>query len=366
MNKGNKIIVYTFCVIILLLLGAGTMYYLVTEQGLFSQTVINKLEKEVTVNENGIADAVEKLYDSVVVVGVYKKDTLAATGTGFIYKTDDKKAYILTNSHVVSGASKVTVRFTNESTYEVKIVGSDKYADIAVLSIDKDKIRTVAEIGSSTKARLGDTVFTIGAPVDSDSYSGTVTRGILSGKDRLIEVNAANYDYDDWVIRVLQTDAAINSGNSGGPIANSNGQVIGITNMKLSTTGVEGIAFAIPIEDAVEIAEALIKNGKVDRPFLGVGTVSVSTAIYQYGYSLDNDIKEGAIIGQVQKGSPADKAGLRQGDVIIKFNDYKIVNSAYLKYYLYQFKIDDTIKVTYNRNGKEETVNVKLVKRTES
>jgi len=366
--KKNKIIIYVVGVIALILIGALGMYYLVTEKALFGQTVINKLEKEVTVNENGIADAVEKLYDAVVVVGSYKNGILQSTGTGFVYKTDDKNAYILTNNHVVSGAGNVKVKFTDNNTYEVEVVGADTYSDIAVLKIDKDKIISVAEIGSSTSARLGDTVFTIGAPLDSESYSWTVTRGILSGKDRLVEVSASNSTINDWVMKVIQTDAAINSGNSGGPIANSNGEVIGITNMKLVSDGVEGMGFAIPIEDAINYAEDLIKNNKIERPLLGVGTLNVSdvAAMRQYGFSLDSSITEGAVVGQVQKGSPADTAGLAQGDVITKLDDYKITNSSYLKYYLYKYNVGDSIKLTYTRGKKEQTVNIKLTQKADN
>lgn len=363
MKMKDKIVVYVFCSIILILLGSGIMYYLVTEKKLFSQTIVNKLEKEVTINENGIADAVEKVYDSVVVIFAYQKNATSG-GTGFVYKVEGNKAYILTNAHVIADAEKVKVKFTNNNIYDVEIVGFDKYSDIGVLAIDKDKIISVAEIGSSNNARLGDTLFTVGSPVDADNYSWTVTRGILSGKNRLVEVNASNYDYDDWVIRVIQTDAAINSGNSGGPIANSNGQVVGITNMKLSTYGVEGMSFAIPIEDAKEIAEGLIKNNKIERPLLGVGTININNAkvLYQYGFTIDSSITEGAIIGKVEKDTPAEKAGLKVGDIIIKIDDYKITNRSYLKYYLYKYKIGDTINVTYLRNGKEESVKVKLTK----
>ena len=363
----KKIIIYLVCALLLVLLGAGGMYYLVTEKALFGQTVINKLEKEVTVNENGIADAVDKLYDAVVVVGSYKKGILSSSGTGFVYKVDGNNAYILTNNHVVSSAETVKVKFTNNNVYEVSIVGADKYSDIAILKISKDKIIKVAEIGSSTDARLGDTVFTIGAPLDSENYSWTVTRGILSGKDRLVEVNTSDSTITDWVMKVLQTDAAINSGNSGGPIANSNGQVIGITNMKLVSDGIEGMGFAIPIEDAVLYAESLIKNQKIERPFLGVGTLNVSDTVsmYRYGFSIDKSITEGAVVGQVQKGSPADNAGLEQGDVIVKLNNYKVTNQSYLKYYLYKYKVGDTIKITYIRNSKEYTTNVNLNQKAE-
>ena len=365
--KKKKVLIYLICSLMLVLIGAGGMYYLVTEKALFSQTVINKLEKEVTVNENGIADAVDKLYDAVVVVGSYKKGILNSTGTGFVYKVEGNNAYMLTNNHVVSSAETIKVKFTDNNVYDVELVAADKYSDIAVLKIEKDKIISVAEIGSSTEARLGDTVFTIGAPLDSESYSWTVTRGILSGKDRLVEINASNSTVSDWVMKVLQTDAAINSGNSGGPIANSNGEVIGITNMKLINDGIEGMGFAIPIEDAINYADTLIKNKKIDRPLLGVGTLNITDTniMKQYGFSLDKSITEGAVIAQVQKGSPADAANLVQGDVIIKLGEYKITNTSYLKYYLYKYNLGDTIKVAYIRSGKEQTTTIKLTQKAD-
>lgn len=360
MNK-NKTGLLIFLGIICLLLGAFGMYYAVTEYGLFAQPVVNKLEKEVTVNENGIADAVEKLYDAVVVVGSYKNGVLQSSGTGFVYKVEGNKAYIITNNHVVSSAEKVKVKFTNNDIVEVEIVGTDEYSDIAVLSLDKNNIISIAEIGSSEKARLGDTLFTIGAPLDSE-YSWTVTRGILSGKDRLVDVGTSTSSNSSWVMKVIQTDAAINSGNSGGPIANSNGQVIGVTNMKLVSSGVEGMGFAIPIEDAVNYGNQLIKDKKIERPLLGVGSIDVSDTqtMYKYGFSIDSSIKEGAVVGYVQKGSPADNAGLKAGDVIIQFGDYKIKNSSHLKYYLYKYKVGDKVKVTYITGTKKQTTTIKL------
>lgn len=364
-NKKRKSWIISIVVIIAILFGAGGMYYAVTECGLFSQTVVNKLEKEVTVNENGIADAVEKLYDAVVVVGSYKSGVLASSGTGFVYKVDGKTAYLLTNNHVVEGAEKVKIKFTDGNTYDVTVVGKDEYSDIAVLSIDKEKIINVAEIGSSEKARLGDTVFTIGAPLDSE-YSWTVTRGILSGKDRLVEVsnttNTNSANAASWVMKVMQTDAAINSGNSGGPIANSNGQVIGITNMKLVSSGVEGMGFAIPIEDAISYANQLISGKTIERPLLGVGTVDISNtqAMYQYGFSIDASITTGAVVGYIQKGSPAEEAGLEKGDLITKFGDYDIKSSSFLKYYLYKYNVGDKVKVTYTRGTKANTITVHL------
>lgn len=358
----KNIISIIIVAIIGIVLGAGGLYYATTELGWFSQTVINKSEKEVTINDSGIADAVEKLYDAVVVVSAYKEDKLVSSGTGFVYKEVNKKAYILTNSHVVNGAQKVKVQFTDGNTYDVKIAGDDEYSDIAVLSIDKDKIIKKAELGSSEKVRLGDTVFTIGAPLNTE-YSWTVTRGILSGKNRLIEVSAVNASAGNLVMSVLQTDAAINSGNSGGPIANSNGEVIGITNMKLISGGVEGMGFAIPIEDAINISNQLIDNKNIIRPVLGVGTLDVTdieALQHQYGIKLDNSIMHGAVIGYVQSGSPASEAGLEKGDVITNFGDYKVTSSAKLKYYLYKYKVGDKVSLSYIRGKKTETVTIDL------
>ena len=243
-NKGNiwnKILL----AIVLVCVGAVGMYAVMKLNP--GTTVVNKLEKEVTVNENGIADAVEKVYNSVVVVENYRSNKLQATGTGFIFKKDGNKYYVMTNYHVIESSSKVKIVLTDNTNTEVEVVGGDKYADIAVLSFTSSSDLTVAEIGSSTDSRVGDTTFAVGAPLDSSTYSWTVTRGILSGKDRMVAVSTTNSTSSDYIMRVLQTDAAINSGNSGGPLCNSNGQVIGVTNMKLVSSGVEGMGFAIPI-----------------------------------------------------------------------------------------------------------------------
>lgn len=365
MKKSKNSLILLIIVIASMILGGAGAYYGNYKWGWFSQTVINKVEKETTVVDNGIADAVEKLYDAVVVVGAFKNDKLASSGTGFIYKTEGNKAYIITNAHVVTGATKVEVMFTNRKSFEVKLVGQDVYADIAVLSIDKDKIISVAKLGSSEKARLGDTLFTIGAPLDSE-YSWTITRGVLSGKDRLVEVSTGNSGVANWVMSVLQTDAAINSGNSGGPIANSNGEVIGVTNMKLVSSGIEGIGFAIPIEDALNYANQLAENKEIERPILGVGTLNVTeteTLKLQYGITIDSSITNGAVIAYVQAGSPAAEAGFEKGDVIVKFGNYDVSSSAKLKYYLYKYNIGDKVKTEYIRGTKKESVTVHLTQK---
>lgn len=174
---------------------------------------------------------------------------------------------------------------------------------------------------------------------------------------------------DSWYMRLLQIDASINSGNSGGPLANCNGEVIGITNSKLSssssltsTASIENIGFAIPIEDALEVAE-LVENGKTtstEKATLGVSMTSIDGAVAN-NITIDSDVTYGAVVVEVQEGSNAAKAGLKKGDVIIKYNDYKIQDYRYLKYYLYKSNIGDKVTFTYIRDGKERTSDVTLM-----
>lgn len=353
-------------IILSFFIGVIAMYMVILKYPLTTTTEDGTfINKNVTITDTGIAEAVEKLYDATVVIGAYQEGTLTSSGTGFVYKTEGKSSYIITNHHVIDGATSIKVKFTNDTIENVELVASDKYADIAVLKIDKDKIIAVAELGSTEKARLGDTVFTIGGPL-SDEYSWTVTRGIVSGKDRLVEVSVSNTQSADWVMSVIQTDASINSGNSGGPLANANGEVIGVTNMKLVSSGVEGMGFAIPIEDAVNYADQLIADGKIVRPFLGVsmGSVEDAYSLYHYGIMLDNSITEGVVVIEVQEGSPADKAGLKKGDVITKLEDYEASSVAKLKYYLYKYSAGDKVKITYIREGKTATTSATLTEST--
>ena len=342
--------------------GAVLMYGLIYMYPQRFSTEITKVQKDVTVTETGIADAVEKIYDAVVVVSTYKDSKLVSSGTGFVFKKDGDTAYILTNNHVINSGNKVTVKFTNESVIETKIIGSDTYSDIAVLSIKAEDATVVAEIGSNSSSRIGDTVFAVGAPINS-IYSWTVTRGILSGKDRMMEVSTTNNQQADYVMKVLQTDAAINSGNSGGPLCNSNGQVIGITSLKLVSSGIEGMGFAIPIEDAVETAETIISGGKRETPYLGITMVDISTAYYYreyYNLIQESGVTKGVIVHEVEKNSAAEKAGLQTKDIITKIGDIEVSSIAYLRYALFQYKVGDKVNVTFYRDGQPKNVTVEL------
>ncbi len=310
-----------------------------------SSNNINYSNKKITIDDTGIADAVEKIYDSVVVVENYSGDRLYGTGSGFVYKTDNTFGYILTNNHVIANASKVKVKFTNKETADAEVVGNDDFSDVAVLKIPKKNVIQVAQIGDNAKMRVGDTTFAVGTPLDSKTYSWSVTRGILSGKDRLVS-SGSSY------MNVLQTDTPINAGNSGGPLCNANGEVIGITNMKLASDQIEGMGFAIPIETAVDYANSFISGDKVDRPYIGVSIYDDQVSFFSSEVQV--------VVDSVESGSAADKAGIKKGDIIYKVEDDVIENSSHFKYKLYEHKVGDTIKITVKRNNKEVTLKVKL------
>lgn len=333
----------------------------------FMKTITEEREvRNVTVTDTGIADAVEKIYDAVVVVKTYRDGSLYATGTGFVYKEDGDTAYILTNNHVIEDGDEIYVEFTDGSNVITTVESADVYSDIAVLSLSSEHVTTVAQIGSSEDARVGDTVFTVGAPIDSSTYSGTVTRGILSGKNRLVSVSTTNNSTSDMMMSVLQTDAAINSGNSGGPLANANGEVIGITSLKLSSgsstsASIEGMGFAIPIETALNYAEKLEQGETIVRPQLGITMSNLSDAIYRHYSELRNiDIDSGVYVEEVSSGSPAEKGGLKVGDIIISADGEDVPNLAYLRYLLYNHDVGDTMSLTVYRNGDKVDLTITL------
>lgn len=346
LNKAKKninIVPIIIIIIVVVLAFWGTLFLI----NFFDNSTnnVNTGNKNVTVNDTGIADAVEKVYDSVVVVENYVNNSLYATGSGFVYKTDNSYGYILTNSHVINNATSIKLGFTNDKKTEAEVVGVDEYSDVAVLKVAKKYIIQVAEIGDNNKMRVGDTTFAVGTPLDAKAYSWSVTRGILSGKDREVS-SGSSY------MKVLQTDTPINSGNSGGPLCNANGEVIGITNMKLASDQIEGMGFAIPIETAVSYANGFVKGDDVRRPYIGV-------SIYDGGSTFFGGDTY-VVIENVEKSSPAAKAGIKSGDIIKEIDGEKVENSSYFKYKLYNHKIGDTVKIKIERNGKEKTYKVKL------
>ena len=352
----KKVLLYFILIIIFMGVGAYGMYYYM--ENYYKGNETTTIKKDVIVNDNGISDGIENIYDAVVVVKNYQKSKLAGIGSGFIY---DENGYIMTNHHVVDKASEIKIMLMSGETISAKIVGSDEYADIGIIKIDKSYVKSVAKIGSSEKAKVGDTVFTIGSPMSAD-YAGTVTRGILSGKDRMVEVSV-NSSTNDWVMNVMQTDAAINPGNSGGPLCNVSGEVIGINSMKIVQSEIEGIGFAIPIEEAMSYAKQIVNGIKVKRPLLGISMGDIGTSTYllrREGITIDSSITSGVVVFSVSENGPAYKGGLLKGDVITKIGSYSVSNSARLKYYLSKYKPGDTIDVHIIRDNEEKKLKVTL------
>lgn len=281
--------------------------------------------------------------------------TSTASGSGVIISED---GYILTNNHVINSsasdsmfyeieeANKVTVTLYNDDTeYEAKIIGTDEQTDLAVIKIDKKGL-TAAELGDSDSVQVGEFCMAIGNPLGLKS---TVTAGIVSAVNRDVT------DSDGNTYAAIQTDAAINSGNSGGALVNSKGQVIGINTLKVSGTGVEGVGFAIPINSTKNISEQLIQYNKVKRPYLGLGITEVNEDLAKR-YNL----VIGLYVRSVEAFSSAEKAGLKIGDVITAVDGTKVTTMDELNEIKNKKAIGDKITLTINRDGKESNVTVTL------
>lgn len=339
-------------------LGAALMYifnYINNEPII---ETINTIEKSVTVNDNGISDGIDNIYDAVVVVENYRRDTLYGIGSGFIY---DEEGYIMTNHHVIEDATNIQVILSNNEKIKATVIGSDEYADLAVIKIDKSYVTKVAKIGNSQETKLGDTVFTIGSPMSS-AYAGTVTRGILSGKNRLVEVSVSS-NSNDWIMNVMQTDAAINPGNSGGPLCNVSGEVIGINSLKIAEDQIEGIGFAIPIEDAIEFSKKIISGEGIKRAYLGISMADVNSSAYyfrKYGINLNDNITAGVVVMELLKDGPGEKYGLQKGDVIVSIGEKKVNNVAELRYYLYKHSPNENVKLKVIRGSNEIEISILL------
>ncbi|ALF28613.1 Serine protease Do-like HtrA [Streptococcus intermedius] len=336
-------------------------------------------------NTNSTTQAVNKVKDAVVSVITYANNKsqnsifgnddfnsnnnnsqrVASEGSGVIYKKDSKYAYLVTNTHVINGASKVDIRLADGNKVPGKIVGSDTYSDISVVRISASKVKSVAEFGDSSKLTVGETAIAIGSPLGSN-YANTVTQGIISSLNR--NVSLKSEDGQTISTQAIQTDTAINPGNSGGPLVNIQGQVIGITSSKIASnrgTSVEGLGFAIPSNDVTNIISQLESNGAVTRPALGIQMIDISNLSSSdlSRLKLPAKVTAGVVVRSAQSGMPA--AGkLQKYDVITKIDGKDISSANDLQSALYKHSIGDDIKITFYRNGKETTTTIKLTKST--
>ena len=275
--------------------------------------------------------------------GTPQKRKSAALGSGFII---DKKGIVITNNHVIQDAEDIVVRVGGDKEYKAKIIGADPLSDIAVLQIDSKEKFTPVQFGDSDKARIGDWVIAIGNPF---GLGGTVTSGIISARNRSIGLSR----YEDYI----QTDASINSGNSGGPLFDMNGDVIGINTAILGKGGSIGIGFSIPSNSAKKVVSQLIEFGETKRGWLGVRIQVVSKEIAEVE-KLDEP--RGALVASVAEKSPSDKAGIKEGDIILEFNGTKINEMKELPIIVAQTEVGKTVDVKVWRNKKEINKKIKL------
>ena len=264
-------------------------------------------------------------------------------GSGFIISAD---GLILTNAHVVDGATEVTVKLTDKREFKAKVLGLDKPTDVAVIRIDAKNLPTVP-LGDPSRAKVGEWVLAIGAPF---GFENSVTAGIISAKSRSLP--------NEGYVPFIQTDVAINPGNSGGPLLNLNGEVVGINSQIYSRSGgYQGVSFAIPINVAVQVRDDILANGKVSRGRLGIGIQDVNQALAE---SFGLKSAGGALVSSVEKGSPAEQAGLKSGDVVLELNGERVADSSDLPPRVAAIKPGNQVHLKVWRKGEVRDVDIKV------
>lgn len=319
------------------------------------------LKDNIMLTSNSASSIFKEVGDSVVNIstkisgGFFSTDMQdLGSGSGIIYKIDGDKVYILTNNHVIEGASYVTISVTGEEQIEASLIGTDPSSDLGVLMVNKQDMNkagieniTVAKFADSDSVEVGDFVFPIGNALGRGK---TMTQGMISAQNKQINIDGKN-------LTVIQTDAAINPGNSGGALMNTDGEVVGINTAKLSSSAIEGIGYAIPSNIAIDIADQIITNGYVERPYFGIMGKTISENTKRI-YGLETD---GVLVVEVEEDSNADKAGLKPGDIIISFNDKNIKTVDDLSVAINNCKPNDTVSFEILREGnKPMTLKVTL------
>lgn len=341
------------------------------------QVEVSNVEVNVS---SGITEAVEQVESGVVSVINLQRNNYqswssyyggqaseeeyqqAGSGSGAFYKIDDDYAYIFTNNHVVEGSDAVDILMSDGTRVPATVEGRDVWTDLAVLSIDSEHVDTALEFGDSDNLTVGEPAIAIGSPLGTE-FASSVTSGIISGVGRTVPVDTDNDGELDWEMTAIQTDAAINPGNSGGPLINIAGQVIGINSMKISSSTVEGMGFAIPSNDALDIINELEQNGEVVRPYLGVTMIDlslISSTQRADELNLPEDVKEGVVVTRVENNSPAAEAGLEPTDVIVSFNGEPVTDSVTLRQLIYTTEVEQSVEVEYYRNGEPRVSNIEM------
>jgi 2-alkenal reductase len=347
------------------LMGGVVGYYTVMNrtpviaQPIVSQPIAAPAVTNLTVNENSaVIDAAKKVEPAVVTVintlqhpfTPFSRITPEASGSGVII---DEQGRIITNNHVVEGASKLDVIFQDGSKAQATVVGTDPVTDLALIQVG-GKVPAAAPLGDSKALQLGETVIAIGSPLGS--YRGSVTVGVVSGLNRSVAGTSQE--------GLIQTDAAINNGNSGGPLVNLSGQVVGINTLVVRNTNsgdvAEGLGFSIPSNTVRAVSEQLIARGKVDYPFIGISYQEITP---QSASENNLPSREGVIVTDVTPGSPAANAGVRQNDIVLAIDDNKLDEEHSLRAILFRYKVGDQVTLQVLHDGQTVTVKVTLVAR---
>ncbi len=335
-----------------LVIGYGTLF------GGGSGTIEPKSASAAPAGEELVARVAAKMEPSVVQVNVSGAGGMASEqglGSGIIYRED---GYIVTNNHVVEGAGEVSVAFADGSTEKGEVVGTDPATDVAVIRVDRDGL-PAASFGDGRNLTVGQIAVAVGSP---SGFQSTVTSGVVSGVGREVPATLTGGRQESALVDLIQTDAAISPGSSGGALADRSGKVIGMNVAYLppGQTGAESIGFAIPADTVASVADQIMKTGKATQPYLGV---TLSDLNPETARRFDAGTESGALVAEVEPGGPADNAGLRNGDVVTVLGSEKIKNSGDLLSVLRHYRPGDTVEATVVRDGGEKTFDLELGER---
>lgn len=310
---------------------------------------------------------IQEVKNAVVTVLTSTNSRQISTGSGVLYNVQGNISYIITNHHVVSDGNQFEVAYLTGEVLEAQLIGSDQFADLALLKVENGPQITPLTIGDSSLLTVGEIALAIGSPA-GENFAGSVTQGIVSGVDRTLAVDTDRDGLADWDMILIQTDAAINPGNSGGALVNLKGELIGINTSKFSGDAFEGMGFAIPVNEVVSIINQIQTTTEVYRPQLGIRFISLSdlneAQRYYYSYNarlqIPEDENEGLFISEVLQNSASEKAGLQPGDIILEINNKKIENFRQFRRILYSFDRGSTIQLLIKRAQTTHSITLQL------
>ncbi|CAM3648068.1 S1C family serine protease [Marinicrinis lubricantis] len=369
-NAGSGSVKWLFAAALILIISAGGWIWVAADNGKDAshtkQTAIPAIAETAPQDllslNNQFIDIADRVQPAIVTVLSYLTDRADeySLGSGIIIEKSEGKALLVTNQHVVEDGIEFEVVLQDGEVRSAELVGSDWMTDLAILEIDGEGIDRVAELGDSDELRKGEMAIVMGNPLGLN-FSQSISVGVISSTHLTVPVVLGG---QQWEMDVIQTDAAINQGNSGGALLNLQGEVVGINNMKIAEFGVEGLGFAIPINDAKPIIEQLIENGEVQRPLIGITSIELAYTEEPDAYDLPEDVDYGLVVVDVS--GPAKEAGLTVDDVVVALDGVTVYTQIDLRRYLYKNKeIGDTLLIEYYRDGELYETDLTLAERDE-